>query len=283
MTAPIPILSRLSEYADRADAWLCDIWGVMHNGKAAFEGAKAACTTFRNEGGIVVLVSNAPRPANVVASHLETFGITGACYDAIVTSGDVTRTIMQMRAPVAFVHVGPDRDLGIFAGLDWPQVDAERAELLLCSGLHDDKLETPENYRDLFTGLVGRGVPMLCANPDIKVERGPEVVYCAGALAQLYETLGGDVTYAGKPHKPVYDAAVATIARIAGRDIDRSRVLAIGDGVNTDIRGAAGVGIASLFIASAIHVDGPLTPAKLTTLFAPLPFRPAAAMDELVF
>lgn len=282
MTSEIPILTRLSERAERADAWLCDIWGVMHNGKAAFDGAMAACTAFRKDGGIVVLVSNAPRPAEVVAKHLETFGIRAACYDAIVTSGDVTRSIMQSRQPVPFLHVGPDRDLGIFAGLGWPQVGEADAELLLCSGLHDDKLETPENYRDLFVDLAGRGVPMLCANPDIKVERGHEVVYCAGALAALYESLGGDVTYAGKPHKPVYDAALATIARLAGRTIANARVLAIGDGVNTDIRGAAGVGVPSLFIASAIHVDGRLTKAKLEALFAPLPFRPAAAMEGLV-
>lgn len=282
MTSTIPILARLSERADTADAWLCDIWGVMHNGKAAFDNAKSACTTYRKTGGIVVLVSNAPRPAEVVAKHLETFGITSACYDAIVTSGDVTRSIMRARKPAPFLHVGPDRDLGIFAGLGWPQVADDKAELLLCSGLHDDKLETPENYRDLFVNLAGRGVPMLCANPDIKVERGQEVVYCAGALAQLYESLGGDVTYAGKPHKPVYDAALAMIARIAGRGIARERVLAIGDGVNTDIRGAAGVGLPSLFIASAIHVDGALTKAKLDAIFASLPFRPIAAMDGLV-
>ncbi len=281
MTRPIPIIPRLSDWSSKPDAWLCDIWGVMHNGKTAFEDAKTACTAYRKQGGIVVLVSNAPRPAEVVAKHLETFGITGACYDAIVTSGDVTRAIMQARTPVPFLHVGPDRDLGIFAGLGWPQANEDEAELLLCSGLHDDRLESPDNYRDLFVGLTGRGVPMLCANPDIKVERGDEVVYCAGALAQLYESLGGDVTYAGKPHKPVYDAALATIARIAGREIHKDRVLAIGDGVNTDIRGAAGVGIPSLFIASAIHIDGPLTQAKLDALFAPLAFKPAAAMDGL--
>lgn len=281
MTTPIPLLSSLSE-RPAADAWLCDIWGVLHNGKSAFEGAKAATAAFRKAGGIVVLVSNAPRPASVVARHLQTFGITADSYDAIVTSGDVTRSLMQSRAPVPFVHIGPDRDHGIFAGLDWPETDATNAELLLCSGLEDDQLETPDTYRDVFVELVGRGIPMICANPDIRVERGDEVIYCAGALAQLYASLGGDVTYAGKPHKPVYDTALATISGLAGRDIGHDRVLAIGDGINTDIRGAAGVGIPSLFIASAIHVDGPLSQAKLDALFAPLPFRPSAAMDALV-
>lgn len=282
MTISIPLLSNLSE-RPAAQAWLCDIWGVLHNGKSAFEGAKAATAAFRKSGGIVVLVSNAPRPASVVAKHLQTFGITEASYDAIVTSGDVTRSMMQARKPVPFLHVGPDRDHGIFAGLDWPETDAANAELLLCSGLEDDQLEQPDNYRDLFVDLVGRGIPMICANPDIKVERGHEVIYCAGALAELYASLGGDVTYAGKPHKPVYDTALAAIAKLAGREIARDRVLAIGDGINTDIRGAAGAGIPSLFIASAIHVDGPLSRAKLDALFAPLPFRPAAAMDALVF
>lgn len=282
MTNTIPILSRLSERAASADAWLCDIWGVMHNGKAAFAEAKAACTAFRAGGGIVVLVSNAPRPASAVAAQLAGYGISDACFDLIVTSGDVARAMMQNRPRVPFVHVGPDRDHGIFAGLGWPETDAAQAELILCSGLEDDTVETPDSYRELFTELVGRGVPMLCANPDIKVERGHEVVWCAGALAQLYARLGGDVTYAGKPHMPVYDTALAEIARLAGREIPRDRVLAIGDGVNTDIRGAAGAGIASLFIASAVHVDGPLTPAKLDALFTPLGFRPVAAMDALV-
>lgn len=283
MTSPIPLLARLSDRKEPTEAWLCDIWGVLHNGKAAFESAKVATAAFRKQGGIVVLVSNAPRPASVVATHLETFGITADAYDTIVTSGDVTRTIMQARKPAPFLHIGPDRDHGIFAGLDWLETGADDAEVLLCSGLEDDQLESPDTYRDLFVDLVGRGIPMLCANPDIKVERGHEVIYCAGALAELYTSLGGDVTYAGKPHKPVYDAALATIARIAGRDVPKSRVLAIGDGVNTDIRGAAGVGIPSVFIASAIHVDGPLTSTKLDALFAPLPFRPTAAMDALVF
>lgn len=283
MTRPIPLLTRLSDRADTADAWICDIWGVLHNGKAAFESAKTACATFRQQGGVVVLVSNAPRPASAVAAQLAGFGITNASYDAIVTSGDVTRTMLENRPPVPFLHVGPDRDHGIFAGLGWQETVAARAELILCSGLEDDTVDTPDTYREQFTELVGRGIPMWCANPDIKVERGHQVVWCAGALAQLYAQLGGDVTYAGKPHMPVYDTALATIARIAGRTVPASRVLAIGDGINTDIRGAAGAGIPSLFIASAIHVDGALSPEKLHALFAPLPFRPVAAMDTLAY
>jgi HAD superfamily hydrolase (TIGR01459 family) len=284
MQPTIPILSKLSQMPHRSDAWLCDIWGVLHNGHKAFADAVEACMRFRRAGGIVVLVSNAPRPNSVVAKQLQaTYGITNDAYDAIISSGDVARQILiNTHGSAQMLHIGPDRDVGIFEGLRIKLVEAERADLVLCSGLYDDTTETAETYRPMFASLLARGVPMLCANPDVKVERGEQIVWCAGALAALYADMGGDVTYAGKPHAPVYAVASSTIDRLAGQPIARERILAIGDGINTDIKGAAAAGIPSLFVASAIHVEGALTATKLKALFNPLPFQPLAAMSALV-
>jgi HAD superfamily hydrolase (TIGR01459 family) len=281
--APIPILERLSDRTDPTEAWLCDIWGVMHNGEAAFPDAVAACCRFRGEGGIVILVSNAPRPHHAVARQLAALGIDASCYDAIVSSGDVTREALKAQRATPMLHVGPARDHGIFEDLDLDVVAEAHAKLLLCTGLFDDTTETPETYRASFTRLVARGVPMICANPDIKVERGDRVIWCAGGLAALYEDLGGVVTYCGKPHMGIYDAAFATIDRLKRRPVPRARIVAIGDGINTDIKGAAAAGIPSVYIRSAIHMPEPLTPATLAALFAPLPMRPAAALAALAY
>ena len=281
--AYIPILSRLSERTAATEAWLCDIWGVMHNGRAAFADAIAACHQFRAAGGVVILISNAPRPHHVVATQLVALGIDNTCYDAILSSGDVTRDLLRARAGTPTHHIGPERDHGIFEGLGLRLVGADKAELLLCSGLFDDTAETPDTYRTTFEGQAARGVPMICANPDVHVERNGQIIWCAGGLAALYETMGGRVTYAGKPHAAVYDTAFAMIDRIAKRPIPRPHILAIGDGVNTDIKGAASVGIPSIYVQSAIHLSGALTPAALAALFDPLALRPDAAMVSLVW
>jgi HAD superfamily hydrolase (TIGR01459 family) len=284
MQSAIPILSKLSDLPHRSDAWLCDIWGVLHNGHKAFADAVEACMRFRRAGGIVVLVSNAPRPNTVVGKQLQSnYGITNDAYDAIISSGDVARQMLiETHLSARMLHIGPERDFGIFDDLKMSLVDAAKADLILCSGLYDDATETAETYQAMFAALLERRVPMLCANPDVKVERGEQIVWCAGALAALYAEMGGEVIYAGKPHAPVYAVASATIDKLAGMPIARERILAIGDGINTDIKGAAAAGIPSLFVASAIHVDGALTASKLKGLFDPLPFRPLAAMNALV-
>lgn len=280
---PIPILTSIAPLAPEADAWLCDVWGVVHDGVAALPPAVDACQRFRARGGIVVLITNAPRPAAAVATQLTQLGVPHAAYDAILTSGDLARALIAARRGEPLLHTGPIRDKGLFAGLETTFVEADAAKLIVCSGLFDDETETPDDYRARFESLVARNVPMICANPDITVARGERIVYCAGALAALYEEIGGAVIYAGKPHRPIYDRAEEIIAECGGRTVPRERILAIGDGIRTDICGAIRAGLRAVFVASAIHVSRPLEAAALEHLFAGVAERPIAAMPQLAW
>ncbi|HXF53635.1 MAG TPA: TIGR01459 family HAD-type hydrolase [Hyphomicrobiaceae bacterium] len=281
--APIPIVASIAPFAAGADAFVCDIWGVIHNGVAAYPRAIEACLKFRETGGIVVLLSNAPRPSKAVEIQLAGLGVSRTVYDAVVTSGDLTRRLIAEREGVSLFHLGPERDRGLFDGLDVSLVEADAAQLIVCSGLFDDTREGPADYRPRLSALAARRLPMICANPDIVVERGDRLVYCAGALASLYEELGGNVIYAGKPHAPVYDMVCEIIASLKGRPVPRARMLAIGDGIRTDIAGALGAGMRAVFVASAVHVELPLHETKLAPLFEGLPGRPVAAMPALAW
>jgi HAD superfamily hydrolase (TIGR01459 family) len=283
MSQPIPILSSIAALADTTDAWIVDIWGVMHNGARAHASAVEACRRFRADGGTVVLLSNAPRPFAAVVPHMTGLGVPADAYDAGVTSGDATREMISEWQGRPLLHIGPERDLGLFAGLDVRLAPAEEAEVVVCSGLHDDTRETPADYAELFRGLLARGVPMICANPDIMVERGADLIYCAGALAEAYAAGGGRVTYAGKPHAPIYVRTLAEIARLKGRTIEKDRVLCIGDGIDTDLKGADGAGLRSVFVASPIFVPNGLDPTLLKKLFAGRPFAPVAALPALAW
>jgi HAD superfamily hydrolase (TIGR01459 family) len=283
----IPLVDSLKEVGSRYRAWLVDIWGVMHNGHRAFPRAVAAARAFRAAGGIVVLLSNSPRPTRGVREQLLNLGVPDDAYDATVTSGDLTRHELGKHAHDRVFHLGPERDRPIFAGLDLTLVEADEAELVVCSGLFDDETETPDDYRDLLSKLAARRLPMICANPDHLVERGRELVYCAGALAAVYEKKGGSVIYAGKPYAPVYELALETIAGLAGSAVGKDQVLAIGDGVNTDIAGAGAFGIDAVFVASGLHVPGTggegLDAPHIAELFAGARRRPLAATRALVW
>jgi HAD superfamily hydrolase (TIGR01459 family) len=279
----IPILPSISGLAGSSEAWIVDIWGVMHNGARAFETAGEACGKFRQAGGIVLLLSNAPRPFTAVVSQLDGFGVARTAYDAGVTSGDVTRTMIAPWQGRPVLHIGPARDRGLFEGFAVDFADAPVAEVIVCSGLFDDSKEAPQDYAELFAGLVARRVPMICANPDLMVERGDKLVYCAGALAAEYAAIGGEVSYAGKPHWPVYERALAAIDAHRGRSVAKDKVLAIGDGIETDLRGAYVAGLRSVFIASAIHAPEGLSPAMLQQLFQSRPFAPVAALPALAW
>lgn len=279
----IPIISSLAPLAHGYDAWLCDVWGVMHNGVQAFSGAVEACRQFREKGGSVLLVSNAPRPASAVARQIGALGVPPDAYDAILTSGDLTRSLISEQPGRRLFHLGPERDKPLLEGLDVRVSPPEEAELVLCSGLYNDDVETPSDYTDLLEPLARRGLPMVCANPDLRVERGSRIVYCAGALAAEYERLGGRVTYAGKPYRPIYERAFAMIADLRKAPVPPERILAIGDGVKTDIRGAADAGIDSVFIASAIHVTGAFDTAAVSDLFKGTDARPIAALPALIW
>jgi HAD superfamily hydrolase (TIGR01459 family) len=280
----IPIWSSIGAHASNYDAWLCDIWGVLHNGTAAFPGVAEACAQYRRNGGRVLLISNAPRPSSAVGPQLEKLGISSASYDAILTSGDLTRDgLSHVTTRQRIMHIGPERDLGLFDGLDVVLVDEADADVIVCTGLFDDTTETPETYQAQFARLKARRLPMICANPDITVERGGKIIYCAGALAEAYRVLGGDVQLFGKPYRGAYEAAQSVLARLAQRAIDPSRLLAIGDGVFTDIKGAAGYGIDSLYVASPIYLKEAFSADSVGRLFRPLGFAPQAAMPRLAW
>jgi HAD superfamily hydrolase (TIGR01459 family) len=283
----IPILFSIGELAAASDAWIVDVWGVMHNGVRAYRPACDACRRFRAAGGGVAMLSNAPRPFAAVAQQLDRLGVPREAYDLGVTSGDMTRALIADMIATGscgpLLHVGPERDQGLFAGLAVSFAPAEAAELVVCSGLFDDTRETPADYERLFAGLLARGVPMICANPDIKVERGDSLVYCAGALAQGYEALGGRVTYTGKPHAAIYEHTLRELAQTRASPLARERVLTIGDGIDTDLKGAHAAGLRSVFIASALHLPEGLSTAALQRLFKERPFAPLAALPALAW
>ncbi|MCR5874315.1 TIGR01459 family HAD-type hydrolase [Phenylobacterium sp. J426] len=249
-----PTLAKgLSAIADRYDVVLCDVWGVIHNGRESFAEARDALARFKAERGPVVLITNAPRPHPPIIEQLAVLGVDAECFSQVVTSGDATRTLLAERAPGPFWKIGPDRDWPLYAGLDVELVPLEQARFISCTGPFDDENETPDDYRDRFRDAVGRGLPMICANPDIVVQRGDSLIYCGGALAELYEALGGQVLMAGKPHPAIYELALQTASSELGRPVERSRVLCIGDGLPTDIRGANAQALDVLFVANGIH------------------------------
>lgn len=286
----IHFVTGLEEIASGYDVILCDVWGVIHNGIAASRPAYEALMRFREAGGAAILITNAPRPGSAVVGQLDRLAVPRAAYDAVVTSGDITRTIIEQRRDQIVLHIGPERDKPMFAGLDLRFGDAEQADYTVCSGLYDDTRETPDDYRPLLERMRDRGLWMLCANPDLVVERGHELIPCAGSIALAYEEAGGEVFYAGKPHRPIYDAALAEAAKLSGRaHIEPARVLAVGDAIRTDIAGAAKLGIPSLLVARGIHAgelrldEGDLASAHVQDWLAGQHARPTAVMDRLVW
>jgi HAD superfamily hydrolase (TIGR01459 family) len=282
------IVERFAPLAARYDVLLCDVWGVVHNGVTAFPEACDALARFRAAHGAVVLITNAPRAGATVSRIIDRLGVPRDAYDAIVSSGDVTRGIVETRPGQRIFHLGPQRDLSIFAGLDVTFAPAESADYVVCSGLFDDTKETPEDYRDLLAKLQARSLFMVCANPDIVVERGDELVFCAGALADAYAALGGEVLYCGKPYAPIYQAALASAADLRGGQVPLPRVLAIGDSVRTDVKGARSFGLDCLFVLSALHaeeVGGREAPdlAGLNATFAAAGATPNAVTRRLVW
>ncbi len=245
-------IQNLSEVIGGYDVVLSDVWGVVHNGVAAFPHSCQALAEARKAGATVVLITNSPRPAPGVIEQLKLLGVEDGTYDRIVTSGDVTRHLIA-EGPKKVFLLGPERDMPLFDGLDVEVVSAEEAEAIVCTGFFDDEKEVPEDYTDMLKAWVARDVPFICANPDLIVERGHKMIPCAGAVAAYYEQLGGKTRIAGKPHFPIYDASLAAAREVRG-EFDRSKVLAVGDGMPTDVRGALSQGLDLLYISSGIHV-----------------------------
>ena len=250
-----PIWTRIDDHLDRYDVIFSDIWGVLHNGKTAWPLASEALTRYRARGGKVVLVSNAPRPGVLVPELLAHWGVLPTAWDEIVTSGDVTRQLIVERGNTPFLHIGPERDLPLLGEQAALRVPMEEAGYIVCSGLYDDETETPDDYVAMLEQAKARGLDMICANPDLVVERGPQLIYCAGALAERYREMGGQAFYAGKPHAPIYRAAHLLGQKLLDRDLPKQRILAIGDAFYTDVAGAVAQGIDCLFVARGIHSE----------------------------
>ena len=252
MTAPKPIAG-LSEVSAGYDALLCDVWGVIHNGREIFPAACAALARFRAERGPVVLISNAARPHAPVVEQLDALGVPREAWTHIVTSGDATRPLLAARAPGPAWLIGVDRDAPLYEGLGLETSDLAHARFISLTGPYDDENDEPGDYRDRFVEAVGRDLELICANPDIVVQRGDKLIYCGGAIAQLYSQLGGEAIMAGKPFAAIYELSLAKAAEALGHAVDPARVLCIGDGLPTDIRGANAHALDVLFIASGIH------------------------------
>jgi HAD superfamily hydrolase (TIGR01459 family) len=254
MTA-LRFAEKLRDLVTETDVVLSDIWGVVHNGLVAFPEACEALHSFRQKGGTVILITNAPRPADSVQRQLRKLGVADATYDAIVSSGDLTRHFVADHPGRKMFWLGPERDNSIYRGLDPALAPLEQADYIVCTGLFDDETETAEDYRAMMTQAHQRQLPLICANPDIVVERGDRLIYCAGAIAELYRELGGEVVFYGKPHRPIYERAMELAAEHHGTAMPLDRVLAIGDSVRTDLAGAHGFGIDCLFVTRGIHAE----------------------------
>jgi HAD superfamily hydrolase (TIGR01459 family) len=271
---PLRFVEHLRDLVAGVDVLLSDIWGVVHNGLVSFPEACEALRTFRSQGGTVILITNAPRPADSVQRQLRKLGVADDVCDAIVSSGDLTRHFVAEHAAAGqtVYWIGPERDSSIYRGLDPVFAPLQQADYIVCTGAFDDEIETAEDYRAMMSEARHRNLTLVCANPDIVVERGDRLVICAGAIAELYREMGGEVIFYGKPHRPIYERALALAAERRGAATPLKRVLAIGDSVRTDLAGAQGFGIECLFVMRGIHagefegIEG-LEPAAVKELF----------------
>ena len=254
MTEIISSLDQTTGYT----ALFCDLWGCLHDGVRAFPEAVAALERFRGRGGAVVLLTNSPRPAGDVARQLDQLGTPRSGWDAIVSSGDAAQAAMAAGQFGRRVHhIGPERDLGFFRHPDGTPIAVERvpieeAEGIVCTGLFDDRTDTPDDYRAAILYGKTRGLKLLCANPDIVVDVGERRIYCAGAIAAAYAAAGGRSYYFGKPHPPIYGLARERLNEVAGFAVPPDEILCIGDGIATDIQGAMGESLDSLFVTGGL-------------------------------
>ncbi|MCZ2328981.1 TIGR01459 family HAD-type hydrolase [Bartonella sp. F02] len=277
-------LTNIDIIMDDYDAVFCDVWGVVHDGVHTFEAALKALQKIKKAGKSVIFITNSPRLRQDVATQLDTMRINPDYYDAIVTSGDVTRDLISA-APRQIFFIGPHHDVALFEGLDCEFVEEREATAVVCSGFLEEYDATPQAYEEMFRRIQARNLPFICANPDIVVHFGDREFWCAGALARLYQQLGGEVRIAGKPHAPIYECAFEKLTEICG-SVDKNRILAIGDSLLTDVKGAIHFGIDVLYITSGIHrhdcmKNGILNKEALHSLFDHYGYKPQAVMWAL--
>jgi HAD superfamily hydrolase (TIGR01459 family) len=276
------IIRSLDEIDPGYSVLFCDLWGCLHDGVRAFPAAVAALERFRARKGAVVLLTNSPRPAGDVARQLETLGAPRSSWDLIVSSGDAAQAAMAAgQFGRRVYHIGPERDLVFFldpAGrpFDIERVPLEEAEGIVCTGLFDDRTETPADYRATVLYGKTKGMKLLCANPDIVVDVGDRRIYCAGAIAAAYAEAGGRSYYFGKPHPPIYALARRELAARLGYDTPADEILCLGDGIGTDILGAMGEGLDSVFVTGGLAAEETGT----TAAAGPDPALLAVFLDE---
>ena len=249
----------LAAIADRYDAILCDVWGVIHNGRYAFDEACEALVRFRDRGGAVCLITNAPVPKAQAIQYFDPIGVPPEAFDDCVTSGDATREMLSQRVGEIFWRLGADsgweHDRFLYEGLDLQFGDARTSATVLCIGLEDQVNDHPDDYRDRLAEAADRDMQMICANPDIRVRIGEELHWCAGALAKVFEEEGGTVIYPGKPHAPIYQLALTRLADL-GIEASPQRTLCIGDSPATDMKGARAHGFDGLYVGTGLKQHG---------------------------
>jgi HAD superfamily hydrolase (TIGR01459 family) len=247
------LVSGLSQIASYYDAVLCDVWGVIHDGKKGFQGAVKALQEFRKHGP-VVLITNAPVRNERVTRLFPGLSVPDDCYDAVVSSGDATRNELKRVAPGPVYRIEYVEDRGLYDGLDLQFTDdPEVAKVINCTSLREFPEGTPEPYREELKRLAAHGLPMICANPDVQFKYGNRLIWSAGSLAKIYEEVGGKVIRPGKPDGPIYRLAMERVMAIAGKAVAPDKVLCIGDGPATDVVGARRQGMDALFIGGGIH------------------------------
>lgn len=245
-------LSGLGQIAGDYDVVLCDIWGVVHNGQQAYQPAAEALELFRSDHGPVILISNSPKPSVSIPMSFAEMGVHGEFYDAIVTSGDATIDELARRAPGPAFKLGPERDDVLYENLELHFSDLEDANFISCTGMFEDD-DHPDDYMQMLTEARNLGLPLICANPDVKVRVGGKIVYCGGALADMYKKLGGEVIFAGKPHAPIYRLARAWMEEMLGYLPPTDRILCIGDNIFTDLLGSQEQDYDCLFIQDGLY------------------------------
>jgi HAD superfamily hydrolase (TIGR01459 family) len=291
------VLRGLADLGSGYKIILSDVWGVVHNGLAAFARATEALSRFRAGGGMVVLMTNSPNPSRFVEAQLARLGVTRNAYDAIVSAGDITVSMLVARDGAGLFHLGPPNETALFeevlalCGKAPNFVPLKQAKFALCTGLADPWRETPADYDPILAAMRARNLELICANPDIVVEDGGKLFYCAGALAERYAGAGGKVIQAGKPCAPIFARALELARGPCTKTIDRTRVLVIGDAMQTDIKGAHDQGFDSLFVTSGIHReelhgaadDTGLDAAAFRRFMEASDFAPTAAIPKLVW
>lgn len=288
MTIP-DIITEAGSLLQRYRVLLCDVWGVVHNGAVPYDKACDALIKFRKAGGTVILVSNAPVPKFQVQAMLDLIGVPDNISDDIVSSGEIALRHIEEQGYTSVYFIGPkDRDGAFFERATAKGVPLDKAQAIVATGLNDDRNETAEDYKDILEAARNRNLPFVCANPDFVVHVGGASLYCAGAIGDLYEHMGGTVFWAGKPHKSAYQTAMTLAEGLQKTSLSAKDALVIGDAIRTDIEGARRAGHDALFIAGGIHhgevLNGDeIAPNKLAALFTPDTPPAIAAMHELAW